>query len=537
MARPAATAVQPRFPAGGPSVVTTVPVGSYPEGIAYDAAKGEVFVANINSGNVSVISDATDAVVATILIGSGLPGPNAVAYDPARGEVFVTDQLADDVSVINDTTDTVVATIPVGSAPSGAAYDAASGSVFVSNDDSSNISVISDATNKVVATILLGYFPDSSPFGAAYDSAKGQVFFTQTSSSNGASNVSIINGSSDKLVAWVPAGLTSFGAAYDGAMGEVFVTNLGSNDVSVINDTTDTVVSTIPVPPGSSPYGVAYDGAKNLMFVTNQRSASVSVISTVTDTIEAIVPVGSYPFGVAIDAGKGEAFVANGPSNSVSVISDDFQTYPVTFATNPTSCGSITFNAVAYGNGGAVLVAAGSYGVLATPCAGYSFSGLTGTGSVSVTAETAMVEGAGGVTATFVPSYPVTIATDPISCGSVTFNGIVLTNGMSVEVSAGNYHVTTSPCSGYRLLNLTGTGSVSLVSGTALVSGPGGITATFESNSSAVGLLGLPGNEGYYVVAVVVAGGIAAIAGLILIRRRRSGRTSANSPPRSGNDP
>ena len=43
-----------------------------PHGVVYDSGKGEVFVANFNSFNVSVISDATNTVVASIPVGSGL---------------------------------------------------------------------------------------------------------------------------------------------------------------------------------------------------------------------------------------------------------------------------------------------------------------------------------------------------------------------------------------------------------------------------------------------------------------------------------
>ena len=52
-------------------VTATITVGSQPEGVAYDSGMGEVFVANYGSGTVSVISDSTNGVVATIPVGSG----------------------------------------------------------------------------------------------------------------------------------------------------------------------------------------------------------------------------------------------------------------------------------------------------------------------------------------------------------------------------------------------------------------------------------------------------------------------------------
>ncbi|MGI0073559.1 MAG: YncE family protein [Nitrosotalea sp.] len=41
------------------TVVATIPVGTQPIGVAYDSAKGEIFVTNDGSDNVSVIRDLT----------------------------------------------------------------------------------------------------------------------------------------------------------------------------------------------------------------------------------------------------------------------------------------------------------------------------------------------------------------------------------------------------------------------------------------------------------------------------------------------
>jgi len=95
-----------------------VTFGNRPDGVAYDSAKGEVFVANQGTNTVSVISDATNAVVATVPVGSA---PFGVAYDPAKGEVFVADDgsgsasVPGSVYVISDTSNAIISTVPVGS--------------------------------------------------------------------------------------------------------------------------------------------------------------------------------------------------------------------------------------------------------------------------------------------------------------------------------------------------------------------------------------------------------------------------------------
>src|SRR5439155_24867055 len=111
-------------------ILATIPVDINPNGMAYDSGKGEVFVTNTGSNTVSVISDATNTVVATISMGA-FASPSGVAYDSGKGEVFVVNTGLSTVSVISDATYVVVATISVGRAPVGVAYDSGRGEVFV----------------------------------------------------------------------------------------------------------------------------------------------------------------------------------------------------------------------------------------------------------------------------------------------------------------------------------------------------------------------------------------------------------------------
>ncbi len=124
----------------GLRVTATIPVGTpgtdapYDYGVAYDSGKGEVFVTNAGSDTVSVISDKTNAVVATVPMRYA---PYALAYDSSKGEIFVTNGNAQTtlgtVSVISDSTNTVVANITVGTDPGGIAYDPSKGEIFVTN--------------------------------------------------------------------------------------------------------------------------------------------------------------------------------------------------------------------------------------------------------------------------------------------------------------------------------------------------------------------------------------------------------------------
>ena len=291
------------------TVVATVPVGTNPYAIAYDSGTGEVFVGNQGSSNVSVISDSTNTVIATIPVGQTIYD---MAYDSGTGEVFVANYHSDNVSVISDATNTVVASVEVGTGPVAVGYDAGAGEVFIANFNTDNVSVISDVTNTLVATIAVG----GGPYWATYDSGAREMFIPNIYSSN----VSVISDTTNTIVATVAVGSGPGIAAYDSGAGEVFVGNGGSNNVSVISDTTNTVVSTIGV--GTGPNAIAYDSTPGVseVFVANQGSNNVSVISDPTNSVIASIGVQSSPVAVIYDPGTDSVFVADQGANNVTEI-------------------------------------------------------------------------------------------------------------------------------------------------------------------------------------------------------------------------
>ena len=97
-----------------------------------------------------------------------------------------------------------------------------------------------------------------------------------------------------------------------------YIPNADSDNVSVIDDATQTVVDTIPV--GDRPWGMAVSPDGSRVYVSNRTSNSLSVIETAGNTVIATVPVGLNPYGVAVSPDGSEVYVANYSDNSLSVI-------------------------------------------------------------------------------------------------------------------------------------------------------------------------------------------------------------------------
>jgi len=291
------------------AVITTIGVGSNPQGVAVNDADDTVYVTNFGSGNVSVINGRTGTEDDTITVGSG---PSGVAVDQGDDTVYVTNFSDDTVSVINGLTGTEDDTITVGTDPIGVAVDQGDDTVYVTNQVSNTVSVINGRSLDDSNTIPSG----GSPRGVAVDQGDDTVYVTNSTSGT----VSVINGRTRTVDDTITVGGNPYGVAVNEGDDTVYVTNFG-NSVWVINGRTRTVDDTITV--GTRPYGVAVDQGDDTVYVTNQGSNNVSVINGRTRTVAGTITVGSSPNGVAVDdsgTNAGLVYVANEGGNTVSVI-------------------------------------------------------------------------------------------------------------------------------------------------------------------------------------------------------------------------
>ena len=266
------------------------------------------YIANGQHNGVTVIDTSTKSVVTTIPVGSD---PEGVAVNTAGSYVYVANYEDNTVSVINTGTNSVVATIPVGGNPYGVAVNTAGTFVYVANLGGSSVSIIDTSTNSVVATIPVGQYP----YGIAVNPA-GTYVYTPNSGDN---TVSVIDTNAGTVVATIPVGGTPWGVAVNHSGTYVYVANVGDGTVSVINAGTNGVVATIPV--GSQPHGAAVNPAGTYLYVTNDGNNTLSVIDTHANGVVATVPLGNGPFGVSVTADGNDVYIANEQDNTISVIS------------------------------------------------------------------------------------------------------------------------------------------------------------------------------------------------------------------------
>src|ERR1035437_1245398 len=98
-----------------------------------------------------------------------------------------------------------------------------------------------------------------------------------------------------------------------------YIVNYGSNNVSVINLTTNTVTGTIPVGANPDAIAISPDGSK--AYVANYDvNGTVSVINTATNTVIATITVGTDPYAVAVSPDGSQVYVSNWSDGTLSVI-------------------------------------------------------------------------------------------------------------------------------------------------------------------------------------------------------------------------
>jgi YVTN family beta-propeller protein len=137
---------------------TTVKIGEYPEGVAFDP-QGRAYVSNEYSGTVSVIDPATATVTATIGAIGGATGdlashPEGMVADPKRDLLYVAVTDRDLVDVVDTTTDKVIDYVSVARPP---ALGTEPTSVAISPEDSTLYA--SDAGEDALAVISLSQRP------------------------------------------------------------------------------------------------------------------------------------------------------------------------------------------------------------------------------------------------------------------------------------------------------------------------------------------------------------------------------------------
>ncbi|MCI4365415.1 MAG: YncE family protein [Thermoplasmata archaeon] len=248
----------------------------------------------------------------TIRAGNFFPDPTrnpvAVAYDTKNGTVWFT--ATGVVGIANASTGVGERYLTIRYEPWGLAYDNRSDRMFVtqftSSTASSNVSVFNASTYQLLGNVSVGINPDA----VAYDWQTDQVYVAAHSGSPGYENVTVINASTLQVLATLHAGSESTGVEFAPSEHEVLVANHGSDNLTVIDPATLSVVGSVNFVAGGTPQSLAYDPQDHLVYVTGVSPGVVGVNLT-RGVVVVNITVGTSTDGIAVDPASSTLYVSD----------------------------------------------------------------------------------------------------------------------------------------------------------------------------------------------------------------------------------
>jgi YVTN family beta-propeller protein len=279
---------------GSTNVIDLAASGMQSRAVGVNPVTDKIYVANFGSNDVTEIDGLTNAT-ATIAVGSQ---PVAIAVNPVTNNIYVANfAISGTVTVIDGATHNT-STVPVGVLPVAIAVNMVTNKIYVANEYGGNVTVIDGATNATISIVT-----GTGPEGVAVNPVTNTIYVA-----NGDGTVTVIDGATNST-STISAGTTPFGVAVNPITNRIYVSNIGTNDVTVIDGASNTVITTLAA--GSQPRDVAINLITNKIYTGNIGDGSVTVIDGATSATNKIA-AGGFP--LAVDQVSNKIYVLFGGS-------------------------------------------------------------------------------------------------------------------------------------------------------------------------------------------------------------------------------
>ncbi|MGC1580981.1 MAG: choice-of-anchor D domain-containing protein [Candidatus Acidiferrales bacterium] len=451
-------------PAHAQVVTASLSDSNVSHGVAINPVTNKIYLAD-EAGTLSVIDGATNTL-STVSYSGGVENW-AVAVNPVTNMVYVVDRGASKIDVFTGATASSAATFVSPAISPGAgnlfaiAVNAATNMIYVADDSNGYVVVIDGSTNTEVTTVSMGSTGGipNLPVSVAVDPATSMVYVVENDGNPSFGNsVGVINGS-NQLVATIGVGTSPTSVVVNPVTNKIYVANSGSNSVSVIDGSSNTVTATVTSPEMLSPIGLAVNPVTNQVFVANSGSDYASVIDGTTTPATDVVASNATPtsgfVSIAVDTSTDQAYLANGSQGTVGIINGqnfsaitDILTAQSGSNLEQIAVNPVTHKAYAITNGSgasAISVIDGATYPVATPA--YTQSQPWAVAVNPVTNMIFVADNASGTvsvidgsTNTLDPASPITVGANPNALVVDPFNNVVYvsnSNGSSISVING----------------------------------------------------------------------------------------------------
>ena len=252
---------------------------------------------------------ATYHITVTKVVG-GDGGWDYLTYDTASKRLFVS--RSTHVMVL-DPAGNVVGDIPNTPGVHGIAIANDLGKGFTSNGRDASVTVFDLASLKTLATVKVD---TKNPDGITYDPVSHRVF-----TFNGGSNdASVIDAKTNTVVATIPLGGRPEFPAVDGK-GIVYDNIESTNEIVAIDAASAKIVKRFPLAGCDGPSGLSMDQAHRRLFAA--CSGQMGIVDADSGKVVALVPTGAGTDATRFDPKTGNAFAPNGRDATLTVVHED----------------------------------------------------------------------------------------------------------------------------------------------------------------------------------------------------------------------
>lgn len=282
-----------------PECAATVPVGTWPAGVAVNSSGTRAYVVNYKSDNVSVIDTSVNQVLATVPVGKGPVAVDLNAYDTRAYVANFDDGSVSIIDIVNDKNQ-VVATMSAGTSPaqlSGVAVNVLDLLVYVPDSKNHQVWVFDTKTKQPVGVLTeaVGSEPSGvavTPQRRAYvtDGFTKSVWVVREWGPPFPAPPPFV----ETTIPLNPGPTRILKASPDGS--RVYVVTFGG--IAVIDTQGNKVVATIPGP-GAGIQGLAFSRDGSRLYAAESVGSGVWVIDAASNTVMGVVPIGTAPWGVA----------------------------------------------------------------------------------------------------------------------------------------------------------------------------------------------------------------------------------------------
>jgi YVTN family beta-propeller protein len=424
----ASNSVTPAGVLGAPTIGT----GMGPRAVAVNPVTNKIYVANVNSNDITVIDGATNAT-STVTVGAS---PLTIAINLVTNKIYVANQISNDVTVIDGATNATF-TVAVGASPRAIAINPVTNKIYVANFgdgiNPSTVTVIDGATNMTSTNVTVA--AGTGPIAVAVNPVTNKIYVANR---NGA-RFTVIDGATNAantvFDATAAAGASAKAVTVNPVTNMIYVVyQLGtptptSGSVSQIDGATNATTNLqLVADSGSIPTAVAVNPVTNALYVAGRTLTNIGSVTVIGGTTGGgQVYGGNYPLALSINPvtnqiyvvdRNGGSFVIDGTTNNISLVAVEGSAVAVNPVTNKiyvaTDVG-INFNTVTVIDGATnatSTVAAGTspYAVAVNPVTDKIY--VTNRNSANVT----VIDGATNATSTVAAgTTPFAVAVNPVT--------------------------------------------------------------------------------------------------------------------------